>query len=92
MIDYNDGKWHVWNGGECPVHPESVVEVSITGDLGTGIANLWSWPHDGTSTDIVAFRVVKPYREPREWWVDPDRCIATAYYHAGFVKVREVME
>ena len=27
MTDYNDGKWHGWNGGECPVHPGSVVSV-----------------------------------------------------------------
>lgn len=24
-VDYNDGKIHGWNGGECPVHPETVV-------------------------------------------------------------------
>ena len=23
---YNDGKWHGWNGGECPVHPKTVVD------------------------------------------------------------------
>ena len=27
MTDYNDGKWHGWNGGECPVHPESELKV-----------------------------------------------------------------
>ena len=26
MTSYNDGKWHGWNGGECPVHPETEVE------------------------------------------------------------------
>ena len=26
--DYNDGKIHVWSGGECPVHPKSEVELS----------------------------------------------------------------
>ena len=25
--NYNDGRWHGWNGGECPVHPETVVVV-----------------------------------------------------------------
>ena len=27
MTNYNDGRWHGWNGGECPVHPETVVVV-----------------------------------------------------------------
>ena len=27
MTNYNDGKWHGWNGGECPVHPKSMVDA-----------------------------------------------------------------
>lgn len=68
MTDYNDGKWHGWNGGECPVHPEAVVEVRGESD------NVWKtaatsekvyWPN------VIVFRVVTPYVEPakpREWW------------------------
>lgn len=29
MTNYNDGKWHGWNGGKCPVHPESIVQVQF---------------------------------------------------------------
>lgn len=25
--NYNDGTIHGWNGGDCPVHPETVVKV-----------------------------------------------------------------
>ncbi len=26
MTDWNNGQIHGWNGGDCPVHPETVVE------------------------------------------------------------------
>ena len=29
MEDYNDGGWHLWNGGECPVHSKTVVEAVL---------------------------------------------------------------
>lgn len=34
MTDYNDGKWHGWNGGECPVDPASVIDVHYVNALG----------------------------------------------------------
>lgn len=76
MTDYNDGKWIGWNGGDCPVHPKSEVfavcqsmcssefrgaSFSIAEDLDWGIDN--SYP-------IIAFRVTKPYREPRTFYVN----------------------
>jgi len=74
MTNYNDGKWHGWNGGECPVHPQSLVEwVADTGQPYAGKG------HAGKLTDlkdtsrwnrIVAFRVVREHREPREFWAD----------------------
>ena len=65
MTDYNDGKWHGWNGGECPVHPKSDVRIW---DCASGQdiylpAEAVHWTFRG------AFRVVKEYREPREWWI-----------------------
>ncbi len=80
MTDYNDGKWHGWNGGDWPegVHKKSMVEAyyriesytdgfTIQGALEARTAYGRSWP------DIVAFRVVKPYREPRVWWLVIDK-------------------
>ena len=63
MTDYNDGKWHGWNGGECPVHPESVVDVihAENGQLNCprrACINSWDSPN------LVAFRVITPYVEP----------------------------
>ena len=73
MIDYNDGNWHGWNGGECPVHPESVIDLKwMTRDGLFGvdherIASNYNWPTP------CLFRVTKPYVEPpkpREFWVN----------------------
>lgn len=68
MTDYNDGKWHGWNGGECPVHPLTIVEVAlIDSKPSRDYAQCWYW--DAKDTRVAAFRVVKEYRQPREVWV-----------------------
>lgn len=85
MTDYNDGKWHGWNGGKCPVHPKTEVDavamfralgceqfqyssVRTSGDL--------DWSAD-TAYPIIAFRVTKEHREPREWWICAGRAFAS---------------
>lgn len=75
MTDYNDGKWHGWNGGECPVHPETMVECY--GGANAGPSSLRSrakfrqWVHDDANQGIVAFRVTNEHKEPREFWILP---------------------
>lgn len=75
MTNYNDGKWHGWNGGECPVHPKSTVELRWSEDTGesNSKADFYQtecWTHeDDTCNHIIAFRVIKEHREPREWWI-----------------------
>lgn len=95
MTNYNDGKWHGWNCGECPVHPDTVVDAVF--EHGTPVTNearklRWGKDTSGLDVDIVAFRVVKEHKEPREFWVDIDRCIAVPSFHAGFIHVREVID
>ena len=73
MTDYNDGQWHGWNGGECPVHPKTEVDA-VFGDGGkqcsiAGSHLDWSGPDVLPRSYVAAFRVVKAYREPREWWL-----------------------
>lgn len=69
--EVEDGKWIGWNGGECPVHPETVVEVALTdGPPYESTAEEWFW--DAGRTRIVAYRVIKRYVEPkvaREFWL-----------------------
>ena len=47
------------------------------------------------ASKIIAFRVVKEYREPREWWIHPMRRIVADYDPGkdhGWIHVREVVE
>jgi hypothetical protein len=68
MTDYNDGKWHGWNGGECPVHPDSRCDLVLAnGNMFRAIStNGWSWSAD-EANPIIAFRVVTPYAEPETY-------------------------
>lgn len=76
MTDYNDGVWHGWNGGECPVNDDSIVEGMYLRDGSPALespvtdrAAHFDWRLENANT-LIAFRVVKAYREPREWWVN----------------------
>lgn len=91
MTDYNDGKWHVWNGGECPVHSRSVVEVlhAEKGILDERAAGVILWDHK----DLIAFRVVKEHKEPREWFIDTYTMQACKSQYGRFtIHVREVID
>ena len=70
MSDYNDGNWHGWNGGECPVHPKSKVQVADYNGISPIIyaADL-NW-EPITENKIAAFRVVKKFEEPKVIWVN----------------------
>ena len=80
MLDYNNGEIHGWNGGDCPVHPESIVEVWF---LGAGKARCtandveWDWTAD--TADIIAFRVVEQHVEPNTVWVNEYASFNTHY-------------
>lgn len=72
---YIEGQWYGWNGGECPVHPETVVDVAVAATRGfidlceSVLAGDFCWPHDG-ARPIIAFRVVKHHVEPKVVWVN----------------------
>ena len=69
--DYNDGTIHGWNGGDCPVHPETVVKVWFrVGSRGEKQSGNYYWGCSGANSDIIAFRVVKEYVEPKVIWVN----------------------
>lgn len=72
MTNYNDGKWHGWNGGECPVHLKSNVRVLWHSDDGEdvrcGMAGYLAWLGNERG-NIVAFRVIKEHKEPRDLWL-----------------------
>lgn len=54
--------WITWNGGPCPVAPETMVELRFrTGEEHAALpsAGFWTWGHDGISSDIIAYRIAK---------------------------------
>ena len=74
MTDYNDGKWHGWNGGECPVDPECTVvgiymaDGKVTPESPvTDYAEQFDWNREA-SYELVAFRVDEAAPLPLEWW------------------------
>lgn len=97
-VDYNDGQWHLWPGGECPVHPQSTIQWMAWGIAtscgGTIPAGEIIW------AGVTAFRVIKQHKEPREWWVVPDlitevfetEAEANARGYANPIRVREVTD
>jgi len=66
--DYNDGEWHAWSGGECPVHPETLIEIFTPDanftDRRAGIT------HWAGNYGPFLFRVTKQHIEPLELWVN----------------------
>ena len=70
--DYNNGQIHGWNGGECPVHPETVVNYWLRDSRAVNerLAINLRWTHAGAPADIIAFQVVKDYVEPKVIWVN----------------------
>ena len=90
MTNYNDGNWHGWNGGECPVHPETEVTITYPSGLTVvdAIANMLPW--DGP----FLFRVTKKYLEP-EWKVPLEGVTydrVQVKFIAGVLHVREVLD
>lgn len=72
MTNYNDGNWWGWNGGARPVHPDTLVEAVLNSGTRrpTNAAMLdWSGPDVLPTSHIIAFRVIKEHREPREFWI-----------------------
>ena len=72
MSDYCNGQIHGWNGGECPVHPETVVSIWKRGGsmAWSGKAGNVCWDHGSCVSDIIAFQVVKRHVEPKVIWVN----------------------
>lgn len=51
------GPWIKWNGGECPVSPDTRVLVKLrSGAAGPGTASRYEWNHLANRNDIVEYR------------------------------------
>lgn len=60
------GEWIEWEGGECPVDRDAMVQTKYRGGrLGfpkraSSYVIDWLAPHTGSDWDLVAYRVVQP--------------------------------
>lgn len=69
MTDYNNGDWWGWNGGECPLHPETKGEFVFADGCICSRKPAGEWQWDDKELPLIAFRVTEEYKEPREWFV-----------------------
>lgn len=57
-----------WHGGECPVNKDAVVGLMFRdGDVFEKLsrkAGCYRWQHDGTSSDIIGYKIIEPAYRP----------------------------
>lgn len=95
MTDYNDGKWHIRQGEEMPVHAKTWINYLTVRGMGGSSAGQLDWTGgDNDDEVIIAFRVVREFREPREVWLNPrgEGWGQTFKGFEGAVLFREVLE
>lgn len=89
MTNYNDGQWHDWgrpgskNRAGCPekIHPKSLLDVLWVDSCGTPLYEQDVRAECVIFSFVVTFRVVKEYREPREWWLTISRWEGSTTIH-----------
>ena len=100
MTEYVTGQIYGWNGGECPVHPETKIKIWTRNGLFcselTTLAKSCFWDHVEHPRDIVCFQVVTPQVEPQPPAIDPADRIkelekqCSAYARADRLFVEEI--
>ena len=59
-VDYTDGEWHDWHGGECPVPGDVEVAYELSdGYKSHQLAESIVWFHFGFGRDVIRFMVIK---------------------------------
>ncbi|MBV8061132.1 MAG: hypothetical protein JO253_06375 [Alphaproteobacteria bacterium] len=56
-----ESDWVEWNGGECPVHEDAIIEYRLRNSMfsikGFRAKHL-QWNHHNNRSDIVAYRII----------------------------------
>ena len=92
MTNYNDGLWHGWNVVECPVHPKSEGSFIFEDGEFYNCSSAGEFDWDDKEIKLIAFRIAKEYREPREFWINYGANDISAKPQHGYIHVREVLE
>ena len=88
------GPWIGWNGGECPVHPDTVVEYAFIGQAGVDMDRECAGRMDWSDSfePIIAYYVIKEPQKAAEYTIDPKTHIIWYSCEDDLVHVREVTE
>ena len=59
------GPWIKWHGGECPVPPETLVELKLRNGQrhAASYAICYVWSHDDVDADIVEYRIITEHTD-----------------------------
>ena len=64
--------WIIWNGGDCPVAPDTIVQTQFRSETRYTAeksfeyrAGIFGWSHFGCDNDIIAYRAV-----PEPLWAE----------------------
>ena len=90
-MKYEENVWYGWNGGECPVDADVLLDVAASdGRIDRHKAGDFEWYIDDDDANIIAFRVVNEYKEPKEYTIDPRKNLIWYNPHSGMVHVKEL--
>lgn len=67
--EYGEGKWYMWGGGECPLHPEDKFQAWALNDYNGNMHTVYNaidqqWEHNERFWKILAFKITKKYVPP----------------------------
>jgi hypothetical protein len=67
-MKYNTGEWYPFDKKRVPVNKKSVVQV-LTRYGGTSEEMIASNVYWGSTSEVIAFKIIKEHKEPREFWL-----------------------
>ena len=78
-------EWIKWEGGECPVHANTRVDYRFRAGIALSgyKAVILEWSHDGSGSDIVAYRVSAGQQSMEEAYEQAHRPIGDSEYETA---------
>jgi hypothetical protein len=80
--------WIEWNGGECPVDSQTMVEIRFrsSDDIYKALAGDYYWGPLADGAPITAYRIAEPEQDP-----SPDMVNHPPHYTAGGIECIEAI-
>lgn len=91
MTNYNDGRWHGFNGEKLPLHNKTQIIAVVQVEFEE--VEIWRrMVGEAPWKNIIAFRVIREHREPREFWISLNNGGIFNSPQENAIHVREVIE